>query len=203
MSKNFAVLPKPPSDLAIPSRGTQLVSEAGTYGELIRRLFAGPSAVAIIGSDSGLGAGNVCDGIAAELGASGKRVVIVAVDKLLRMNPTPVPDEAVFRSENKPNAAANVWIWPEPAGQRIEFFKSRESAGGGPWLASLRRHFDSVLLDCPALEAAGATEVAAMADAAVLVVESGRTAKQKILLDQRALQSGGVKLAGCVVIARR
>ena len=183
--------------MAFPSRSAQAVSEPGTYVELIRRLFHSPSVVAIVGSGIGLGAVNVCDEIAAELAASGKRVVVVPVDKLLRMNRLPVPDETAFISGSAPN----IWLWPVSGGQKIEFFKSRELAGADNWLDSLRRNFDSVLLNCPAVQAtSGVTGVAAMADAAVLVVEAGRSPRQEIQFDQRALQLGGVKLAGCVLI---
>jgi Mrp family chromosome partitioning ATPase len=72
------------------------------------------------------------------------------------------------------------------------------------WLDSLRLTFDSVLLDCPAAETApAAAQLAALADAAMLVVEAGRTSRQQIQRDQRALQLRGVKLAGCILIGRR
>jgi hypothetical protein len=37
----------------------------------------------------------------------------------------------------------------------------------------------------------------------VLAVEAARTTKQQMLSDHRALQSGGVRLAGCVLIGAR
>jgi hypothetical protein len=83
------------------------------------------------------------------------------------------------------------------------------------WLDSLRQDFDSIVLDCPALEiipgggAIGAmvdatvlavAAIAAMADATVLAVDAANTPKQQIVLDQRLLQLSNAKLAGCVLI---
>jgi hypothetical protein len=42
-----------------------------------------------------------------------------------------------------------------------------------------------------------------MADSAVLAVVAGLTTKRQIRRDQSALRSGGVKLAGCILIERR
>jgi hypothetical protein len=204
MSRNFAALQSLVSNVSVPSRATQAMREPGTYLELIRRFFRSRSTVAIVGGAVGLDAINVCDGIAAELAASGKRVVVVPVDTLLRMNPLPIPDETAFISGSASNIAHNIWTWPQADGQKIDFFKSREPEGSSHWLEYLRRHFDSVLLDCPAVQVtAGVAEVAAIADAAVLVVEAGRTQRQKIQLDQHTLQFAGVKLAGCILIQRR
>ena len=78
------------------------------------------------------------------------------------------------------------------------------AASAAEWLDSLRLVFDSVLLDCPATETApAAAQLAAMADAAMLVVEAGRTTRQQIQRDQRALQLRGVKLMGCILMRRR
>jgi Mrp family chromosome partitioning ATPase len=75
------------------------------------------------------------------------------------------------------------------------------SSGGKNWLDGLRRDYDAVILDCPAVEASqGVVPIAASAKAAVLAVDASRTPKHQILLDQRRLQSGGVKLAGCILI---
>jgi Mrp family chromosome partitioning ATPase len=125
--------------------------------------------------------------------------VIVPVHRLLRMNPITPPDETAFAPGNVPQ----VWLWPAPVGQKIEFFKPRESDDRGSWLDSLRRTFDSVLLDCPHVDGApGVTEVGAMADAAVLAVEAGVTSKQQIQQNQRALQLRGAKVAGSILIQR-
>jgi hypothetical protein len=173
---------------------TRRVPRSGEYSELIRRHFHTRSAVAIVAVGSGPGAGGVCEGIAAELALSGHRVVVVSIGALLREE-----------SGCTPGTAPNVWHWPSAAGRRLEFFKSPgpvDDAAG--WLDSLRLTFDSVLLDCPAAETApAAAQLAALADAAMLVVEAGRTSRQQIQRDQRALQLRGVKLAGCILIGRR
>ena len=93
-----------------------------------------------------------------------------------------------------------MWHWPSRPGQQNEFFNFRAPAGPGNWLDSLRGNFDSVLLDCPALEKApGGVAVGAMAEAAVLAVEA-HTPRIQVLRDQRALQLSGVKLAGCILV---
>jgi hypothetical protein len=182
------------------SRGVDAGARAGEYKELIEGLFRESAAVAMVGSGCGESAVDVCEGIAAELAGVGKRVVLVSVQRLLQTGPVTLSEETVFM----PGATHNVWRWPSFFGQRIESFKPRGAAGAESWLDALRRNFDAVLLDCPALETPpGVAAVAAMADAAVLVVEAARTTKHQMLRDQRALQSGGVRLAGCILIAAR
>jgi hypothetical protein len=182
------------------ARGADGGARSGEYTELIERLFHDSAAVAVVGSGCGESAVDVCEGIAAELSGRGKRVVLVSVPRVLQTGPVTLSEETVFM----PGATRNVWRWPSFFGQRLESFKSRGASGGESWLDTLRRNFDAVLLDCPALETPpGMAAVAAMADAAVLAVEAARTTKQQMLRDQRALQSGGVKLAGCILIAAR
>lgn len=168
----------------------------GEYAVLIRRVFQGPAAVALVGSGFD-DVGGLCDDIAAELAASGRHVVVVPVGRLLRLSPRTIPDETAL----EPGGARNVWHWPAPPGQQIDFFKSRDPER---WLDSLRQRFDSVLLSCPPLETTpGSARIAAMSDAAVLIAEAGRTPKQRIRQDQDALRSSGVKLAGCILVRRR
>jgi hypothetical protein len=196
MSKNFAVLRKTTQPLSEPEPSTR------EYGGLIHRLFQGPTAVAVVGIGLDKGVVGVCEGIARELAESGKRVVVVPVDRLLRMNPITVPGETALMS----GIARNVWLWPSPLGRPIEFLNAPESKPGNAdsWLEALRRNFDSVLLECPAVDSTfGVTEVAGMADAVVLVVEAGKTSKQQIQHDQRALESRGATLAGCILLRRK
>jgi hypothetical protein len=202
MTRNSTVSDKTSSVGSVPSRALQKPIEPGDnrgeYQELIQRLFHSPTAVAVVSSGSREGSPLICDGIAKELAASGKFVVVVQVNTLLGMNPI-LPDETAFM----PGKTPHVWLWPSAEGGPIEFFKFRESGRTGNWLDALRQNFDSVLLDCPAAEMMpSVTAVAAMADAAVLVVEAGRTAKQEIQRDQRALQAIGVYVAGSILIRR-
>jgi hypothetical protein len=120
--------------------------------------------------------------------------------------------EAVLRTNSLPDATAclpgrvpNVSLWPSTAGAPVEFFGSAESAPSAVnWLGGLRRNFDSVVLDCPSVEAApAAAAIAAKADAAVLVVEASHTTKQQIQSDTQALQLRGVTVAGCILMRRR
>jgi Mrp family chromosome partitioning ATPase len=211
MSRHFAVLGKGasadfpashPGNLLSARSQVESASPSGEYLELIRHLFLGPTAVAVVGGNSGRsteGVSAIVQSMAAELAAFGKRVVIVPVNQLLLMNSITAPDEQAFA----PGDAQRIWFWPSSASQKIEFFKSRESDTPGNWLDVLRRNFDSVLLDCPHVEGApGVSEVGAMADAAVLVVETGLTSKQQIRQDQRALQLRGARVAGSILIRR-
>jgi Mrp family chromosome partitioning ATPase len=204
MRKNVLVLERtaPEASLFAHPATAREVPRSAEYLELIRGHFHTRSAVAIVAVGSGPGAGDVCEDIAAELAVSGNRVVIVSVDALLRMNPVATPEESGCCT---PGRTPNVWLWPSAAGEKVEFFHPRDPADpAGTWLDSLRLAFDSVLLDCPATETApAAAQIAAMADAAMLVVEAGRTSKQQIQRDQRALQLRGVKLAGCILMRRR
>lgn len=201
MSKNALVLERTES-AASGSTRQPTISEAprsGEYLDLIRRLFQSHSVVAVVDSGSGSRGPEACRGIAAELAASGNRVVIVQVDALLRTGQFPDATACL------PGQVPNVSLWPSTAGAPVEFFQPPAPApSAGNWLGSLRRDFDSVLLDCPPVETApAAAAIAAVADAAVLVVEAGRTAKQQIQRDQQALQLRGVKLAGCILMRRR
>jgi len=201
MSRNFAVLGKSSERISAPaaadSPAVQPAQHPGEYSQLIQRLFQDSSVVAIIGAGPADSVTGICETIASELSRLGKRVVLVSVQRLLPMNPITLPDETTFM----PGPARNVWIWPSPMGQQIEFFKPRLPQGAENWLDALRRNFDSVLLDCPAVETAPlGVAIAARADAAVLAVEAARTPKSQILRDQRSLELSGVKLAGCILI---
>lgn len=191
----------PPSSSAAPAAASvpQSTVRPNDYRQLIQRLFHGPAVVAMIGMGSGEGFTGICEDIALELSGSGRRVVLVSVHALLNSTPLALPDETVFA----PGAARNVWLWPPHAGQKTERLRSAILKAPNNWLGSLRANFDAVLLRCPSLESApGGAAIAAMADAAVLAVES-RSPKQQIQRDQRALQLSGVKLAGCILIDAR
>jgi hypothetical protein len=204
MSRNSAVLEKAASEISFPLPTAQVPIEepsaSGEYLDLIRRLFHVPSALAVVRSGSRIPAVAVSEGIAAELAASGKRVVVVPVEKLLRMKTIAVPDKTSFM----PGIARNIWVWPSPLGQQIEFFKSSTAEQADNWLDCLRRNFEAVLLDCTALEVTpSVAEFASTAEAAVLVAEAGRSTRQQIQRDQRTLQVRGARLAGCVLVRRR
>jgi hypothetical protein len=226
MSRHFAVLGKSNLAASAVMPGAEQPAEApaprASYVELIRRVFHGCSVVAVVGCGID-DAAEVCEDIAAELAASGKRVVVVSAGKLLNPGEYSLPDTnpAVPTAESGfvPGAAPNVWHWPAPA-QQLRFFRSPTVPRQGrpdpdKWLNLLRQSFDSVLFSCPALEPApdpesrkpgpetGITDIAAAADMAVLVVEAGRTTRQRILHDQRALQSRGARLAGCILVRRK
>ena len=196
MSNNALILERT-SDPAVSPAPVLPPYSSGEYLDLIRRHFHPHSAVAIVPAGAGRNAADVCENIAAELAASGNRVVIVSVDALLRMNPAATPHE----SDCIPGRTPKVWLWPSAAGTQ-GLLKSRAPEDpAANWLDSLRLTFDAVLLDCPAAETApAAAPHAALADVAMLVVEAGRTTRQQIQRDQRALQSRGVKLAGCILI---
>ena len=139
-----------------------------------------------------------CTGIAAELAASGKRVVIVEVDGLLRSDSLPGATGCL------PGSIPNVWVWPPASDGAVEFYpRPAQPAGEADWLGALRRVFDAVLLNCPAPRALGASEIAALAEAAVLVVEAGQTTRQQVQRDRRLLETAGIKLSGCILMLRR
>jgi hypothetical protein len=211
MSRHSIVLGKGPSPISLnshlgkPSPAAAPVeseSISGEYVELIRRLFHGPAAVAVVGGQIGIRAGSVsqiAQDLAERLSASGKRVVVVPIGDLLGTNLMSTPEEPA----SIPGSDPRIWVWPAPGGQKIEFFKSRECDDRVNWLDSLRRNFDSVLLDCPNVEdAPGVSEVAAMADAAVLVAQAGATSRQQVQQDCRALQLRGARVVGCILIQR-
>jgi hypothetical protein len=198
MSRNSLIFGQEVTEDASPAPPNGLPG-SGEYLDLVRRLFQSHSVVAVLDSGSRRRGREACRGIAVELAAARKRVVIVQVDELLRMRQSP----DVTRCS--PGPAANVSLWPSAAGAPVEFFQSPPPPRpAGDWLDWLRRNFDAVVLDCPPAGAGPATaEIAAMADSALLVVEAGRTTKQQIQRDQRTLRLRGVKLAGCILMLRR
>jgi Mrp family chromosome partitioning ATPase len=196
MSRNSLLLEKAVS--AAPAL-LKAVPRSVEYRELIRRLCPSRSVVAIVAGHSGSRGPAACRGIAAELAASGRRVVIVQVDALLRTSP--LPDASACA----PGRVPNVFLWPAASAAPVEFFPSSPPAApSGDWLGSLRRAFDAVLLDCPSPETTpAAAEIAALADSAVLVVEAGRTTRRQIQISRQALDSRGVKLVGSILMRQR
>jgi hypothetical protein len=198
MSRNALILEKRISPAASPAP-LQPVAGSGDFLELVRRFFRSHCALAVIGSGAGSRSAEACRGMAADLAACGRRVVIVQVDAALQAHTLPATHEYM------PGKVANVWLWPVAAADPVEFFASPPAPSAeSDWLASLRHDFDAVLLDCAGLHAArGAGEIAALADAAVLVAEAGQTTRQQIQRDQRNLELHGIKLAGCILMQRR
>ncbi len=195
MSRNALVLEKTASPAA-PAAHLQSVSFSGPYADLIRRLFRSRSAVALIGAGPDARPGDACQGIAAQLAGTGRRVVIVRMDAVAQANPG--PGTTACPSEKIPN----VWSWPSKVGSPVEFFQSADTPRGEcDWLNRLLSDFDAVLLDCRSPQAA--SEIAAICDSAVLVVESGRTTRQNIQHSQRMLELAGARLAGCILMTRR
>ncbi len=177
-----------------PSPRPPQVAGSTEYAELRRLVLRSRSVLALLGAGSRSRTGEACRGLAAELSASGQRVIIVDVAGL---RPGCSPSAIACR----PGASPGVWHWNGEDDSSVEFFpRPGKVTAESDWLQDLRRSFDVVLLNCPSREYA---EVAAMADAAVLVVEAGETPKQQIQRDQRALSAVGVALAGCVLMRRR
>src|ERR1035437_6047049 len=134
MSKNALILEKStsPSPALLES-----LPSSGEYLDLIRTLFQSRAVVAVVDSGSGSRAPEACRGIAAELAASGNRVVIVQVASLLRMDQFPDARACL------PGRAPNVSLWPGTAGAPVEFFQSLAPApepSAGNWLGALRRN---------------------------------------------------------------
>lgn len=198
MSRNALILERATSPKPSPA-ALKAAPSSGEYRELVARLFSNHSVVAVVESGSGSRAPEACRGIAAELAATGKRVVIVRVETLLRTDP--LPEATACQSTPQPN----VSLWPSMGGAPVEFYQSPAPfPSGGHWLGVLRRNFDSVVMDCPAVDSSSsAAGIAAMADAAVLIVEAGRTTREQIQHDQRALQLSGIKLEGSILMRRR
>jgi hypothetical protein len=203
MSRNSVLLGRAGVNTMPPPREAhplENVLQSGIFLALIRRLFNVPSVVAVGGSVSGDMVREVCNGIAAELANSGRRVVIVPVATALAINPTAIPDETQF----VPGKTANTWIWPPSSSSEIEFYKFPKVLDEDSWVGVLRRDFDAVLLDCPDLgTTSGVADVMALADAGVLLVEDGKTSRRQLEKDQQSLERRGAKLSGCILVKRR
>lgn len=192
MSRNAVILEKETPDKCPPAKRRR-----AEFQGLIHHLFHGNSTAALIGAGAESRTSDACWGLARELAMAGNRVVIVDVDRMLHANPLP-PTTACSRDR-----APNIWLWPGITNASVES-STPATPAESDWFGSLRRAFDAVLLDCPALETEPtAAEIAARADAGILVVEAGQTKKQQIRHDERALERRGVKLAGCILMRRR
>ena len=199
MSRHFIVLGKAAAEQSLEAPHASESTPSRGYAELIRRLFQSPAAVAVVGAIPGEDVSGICADLAKELATSGRRVLVASVEKLLRMRPIPVPDPAEFL----PGEIPNVWSWRTSPPPELEIFRSQVPPEG-KWLDTLRRSFDSVVLDCSAVSAESeAAEVAALADAAVLIVEAGRTDKQRIKDLQQTLELRGARVAGIVLVVQR
>lgn len=194
MSRNALILEK-----ETPDKVPQAKRRRAEFRGLIHRLFRGNSAVALIGPGAESRSSEACRELARELAVAGNRVVIVDVDRMLRANP--LPDATAC----SPGPASNIWLWPAITDASVGSLHSVPAAPPeSDWFGSLRHAYDAVLLHCPALETEpAAAEIAARADAAVLVVEAGQTKKKQIRQDEDALERRGVKLAGCILMRRR
>ena len=196
MSRNFVVLERSAEEELLEGPHLSEPTASREYTELIRQLFPSPAAVAVAGTIPGEDVSGICADLAKELASSGKRVLVASVQKLLRMRPIPVPDATVFL----PGEIPNVWSWRTSPGPKLEIFRSPVTTEK-QWLDTLRRNFDSVVLDCSAVSAeSDVADVAALADATVLIVEAGKTDKQRIRDLQQTLESRGARVAGIVLV---
>lgn len=176
--------------------GLHPVPRSGEYAGLIRRLFRRHSALALIGVDRTSRTAEATRGVAAELGTAGNRVLVIAAHRLVRSD---IPSVTTGYSKD---AVPNVWLWPDGAG--VLHPAVEESPDELDWLSCHCRVFDAVLLECPPITVSPETaEIAALADAAVLVVEAARTPKREIEHVQRLLELQEVKLAGSILMKRR
>ncbi|MBZ5678034.1 MAG: hypothetical protein LAP61_27635 [Acidobacteriia bacterium] len=193
MSRNAMILEK-----ETPDKLPQGSRRRAEFRGLIHRLFHDHSAAALIGPGAGSRTREACWGLAKELAAD-RRVVIVDVDRMLRVNPLPPTTTCLA------DRVSNIWHWPPVADGSAESpHEVPASVEESDWYSNLRRAFDAVLLNCPALETEpAAAEIAARADSAVLVVEAGKTKKKQIRQDERTLARRGVKLAGCILMKKR
>ncbi|HEX3744320.1 MAG TPA: hypothetical protein VHW09_10335 [Bryobacteraceae bacterium] len=180
-----------------PPAASPAIPRSTEYGDLVRRICRTRSVLAVVGAGAGSRSKDAVRGIAGALAGAGHRVVIVDVNALLENGPLAARDFAA-------GPFPNIKLWPPSDPGENLFQPVRLPGAHSEWLPSLRREFDVVILDCPPLQSdPAAVDIAAMADAAVLVVESGVTSKRQIKLDQRHMELQGVKLAGCILMDRR
>jgi Mrp family chromosome partitioning ATPase len=197
MSKNALLLERSRSSAPVLKQ-LRVETRAGEYAGIAGCLLRAGSVIAVIGADPTVRTAAVERGIAAELGAGGKRVVVVPAEGLSRAEVLPPAAACV------PSAELNVWLCGRTAEGTVDFFPPPVRPSAPPdRLHEFRRAFDVVLLDCATADAPGVLDLAAKADAAVLVVDAGRTARQQVQRTRRVLDLAGVKLAGCVLMQRR
>jgi hypothetical protein len=193
MSRNALILERAEAHES-PAPNPGVTRRTGEYTALATQLGRPHSVLAVVGADKRARVSSACRGIAAELSADDLRVVIVRMDDLEKTKSLPPIHSYATAS------IANVWSWPSLTDDGIEFYNS--DAGGAvesDWLGALQREFDVVVLECSARH----PEVAALADSAVLVAESGKTDKEQVKSMQRTLARKGVKLTGCILMQQR
>jgi Mrp family chromosome partitioning ATPase len=172
------------------------------HDELIRSLFSGPErkqVVAFISALRGEGVTHVCRSVASELAATRKSTVVVVSGWVLAEKED--SDDLGGLASQPLTGAPEVWVWPEErTGPAATVVQDRVPYEFNLVLEQLRREYDFVLLDCPAVEFGRAgTALAAKAQRTILVVEEGRAPRRAVAGAQRSLEIRGARLAGCVL----
>jgi Mrp family chromosome partitioning ATPase len=172
------------------------------HEELIRRMFTGEESkqvVAFISSLRGEGVTHVCRSVAAELAAS-QDCTVVVVDGWALAEHEESEDLGGLEAHTLVGSS-EVWVWPsrDSAGKR-DAPRDRIPYEFNLTLEQLRREYDFVLLDCPAVEFGRAgIALAAKAQKTILVVKEGRVSRRTVASAQRSLEIRGARLAGCVL----
>jgi Mrp family chromosome partitioning ATPase len=172
------------------------------HEELIGRIFTGPEqkqVVAFISTLRGEGVTHVCRSVAAELAATHQRTVVV-VDGWALAQKEDADDLGSLHAQPL-MGSSEVWVWPEAkSGPQPYLAQDRIPYEFNLVLDQLRREYDFVLLDCPAVQfGRSGIAVAAKAQKAILVVQEGRASRRTVAAAQRSLEIRGALLAGCVL----
>jgi hypothetical protein len=172
------------------------------HDELIRSLFAGPErkqVVAFISALRGEGVTHVCHSVAAELaGTSDCSVVVVNGWTLAEKEDS---DDLASLEAQPLIGCSRASVWPKAGvSPAATVAQDRIPYEFNIVLEQLRREYDFVLLDCPAVEFGRAgTALAAKAQKTILIVEEGRAPRRAVAGAQRSLEIRGARLAGCVL----
>lgn len=187
---------------------------------LVQQLFLGTSAdgprvVMFAGMDSGNGCSQICSDVARILaGNAGGSVCLV--DANLRAPALPdyfgvsnhfgltdaLAEEGTIRKYAKPVGPDNLWLL-SCGGKTSDFSRLLNSNRMKERLAELRREFEYVIVDVPALnESADATALGQQVDGLVLVLEANNTRRESASKVVENLRAANIRILGAVLNKR-
>jgi Mrp family chromosome partitioning ATPase len=157
--------------------------------------------IALTSANSGEGVTHTVRTLAGELSEfSHGAVARVDLERLKRqsLSPAEVRSYATRRVSELPERAP----YAQQAGKENQWHGSRSYRL--ECIEQLRKEFQHVLIDCPALRGSGdVLSLASLVDGVILVVEADRTRKEQILHAERSITGAGGSLLGYILNKRR
>ncbi len=180
-------------------------ARASYFSELIRVVFERPgealgSAVQFAAPHPGCGVSYICSSIAAELAASGAKVLLADAQAILAIAHRDGVHAVALCERVEPG---RVWVLGSRQIEHAGLSSSRVLSSPAAVLELLRHEFSHIVIDAPALSVSDdALTLSATVLGTVFVAASARTEKRQIVEACRTFTSLGAKVFGSVYNAR-